>query len=114
MPEAAEFLSGFGFTSGAQFDGYRLSSATSTHETIKRYQEYRYNIKLVFINLGNGTYETLYPLIADKIFQEHIIYGIRNPYRCIIDPPKMGDIVEDDNKTITFNLMGHSYRMYNK
>ena len=39
-----------------------------------------------------------------------IIYGIRNPYRCTIDPPRYGDIV-DDNGHITFHLTGHSYRI---
>lgn len=110
MPEAAEFLAGFGLTQGARFDGYTLSSSTSTHNAVKRYQEYYYGITLVFHNNGSGTYDNLYHAVLDQTSQTHIIYGIRNPYRCIIDAPKHGDILEDDNGTITFKLTGHSYR----
>lgn len=125
MPNAAEFLSGFNFVKGTRIDGYTLVDATSTHESIKRYNEYRYNIILtfskdlkvpgiLFTNLGNGSYQYLFDEIMKLIAQEHIIYGVRNPYRCMIDFPKYGDILEDDNGTITFNLVGHSHRVYNK
>lgn len=114
MPDAASFLAGFGLIQGTQLDGYVLVSAISTHESIKRYQEYRYAITLVFRNMGNGIYDNLFALVHEKISQEHIIYGIRNPYRCVIDAPKQGDITEDDEGTITFHLIGHSYRAYNK
>ena len=109
MPDAAQFLSGFGFTRGSQFGGYILTNATSTHESIKRYQEYKYEITLTFTNQGVGNYNNLFHLVMEKISQQPIIYGIRNPYRCIIESPQYGDILEDD-RTITFNLHGHSYR----
>jgi len=111
MPDASEFLAGFGLIQGTQFDGYILASATSTHESIKRYQEYKYSITLTFKNLGNGTYNNLYLALYQNISQEHIIYGIRNPYRCIIDVPQSGNIFEEDDGTITFHLTGHSYRV---
>lgn len=113
MPEAADFLTGFGLTRGAQINGYILQSAASTHESITRYQEYRYSITLTFQNLGNGTYNDLYFRVYEIISQEHVIYGIRNPYRCIIDVPQYGNILEEDNGNITFKLIGHSYRIHN-
>jgi hypothetical protein len=110
MPVASEFLAGFGLIQGSQFDGYILTSATSTHESIKRYQEYRYSIKLVFKNIRFGTYDKLYTELYKTISQKPIIYGVRNPYRCIIDDPQYGNITEDHDGTITFHLIGHSYR----
>jgi hypothetical protein len=109
MPESAEFLHGFGLDQGMSANGYILKVSHATHKAIKRYQEYYYEITLVFSNLGQGNYNNLYYTVDNLISQEHIIYGVRNPYRCIIDPPKQGDIVQDNNDII-FNLVGHSYR----
>jgi hypothetical protein len=120
MPDAAQFLSGFGLIQGTIFGiesnrnerntkGFILSSATSTHETVRRYQEYKYSITLTFTNLGSGNYENLFHDVMTIISKQPIIYGIRNPYHCIIDTPEYGDIV-GDNKIITFHLIGHSYR----
>lgn len=110
MPSASEFLSGFLLTSGTVLGGYSLSSATSTHETIKRYREYLYHITLVFKKSPGASYSNLFNAVMDEISQERVIWGVRNPYRCIIDPPQEGDIVEDPDGTITFHLVGHSYR----
>ena len=110
MPEPAEFLAGFGLSHGIQLAGYQLVHSTATHESIRRYQEYAYKITLVFKNLGSGVYENLYAAVMPIISQEHIIYGIRNPYRCIIDQPQYGDITEAPDGTVTFHLTGHSYR----
>jgi hypothetical protein len=113
MPKAHEFLNGFGLIPNTMFAGYQLTSATSTHQSIKRYQEYQYQITLVFMGQPNYTetdYRNLFHAVMAKTTQEHIIYGIRNPYRCIIDPPSQGDIVGTLSGPITFNLMGHSYR----
>jgi len=112
MPEAAEFLAGFNFIQGRVFANYTLVSAVSTHQSIKRYQEYFYDIVLIFKNGGQGIYNNLYDAVMNEIQQEHIIYGIRNPYRCIIDPPSYGNILQDGDGTITFKLTGHSYRVY--
>ena len=111
MPDATEFLAGFGFTTGAQFDGYILRHASATHETIKRYREYYYAITLEFMNTGSGTYDNLYQAVHAKISQQPIIYGIRNPYRCIIDSPQYGDIMQTPDGVITWQLTGHSYRV---
>jgi hypothetical protein len=110
MPHAAEFLSGFGLIQGHQVDGYTLISAHSTHESISRYQEYKYKITLQFRNDGSGDYNKLFYSLSAIIGQEHIIYGVRNPYRCVIDPPQHGDIIEEPDRSITVHLLGHSYR----
>ena len=112
MPEAAEFLAGFGFVKGTRFAGYILVNAMASHESISRYQEYKYHLTLVFQKAGLSDYISLYNAVANNFSQEHIIYGIRNPYRCIIDHPVHGDITEDDDGTVTFKLTGHSYRVY--
>ena len=112
MPHAPEFLAGFNFIQGNQFASYVLSNVTSTHETIKRYQEYQYHITLVFTKQGAGTYEDLFQAVMSEAIQEHVIYGIRNPYRCIIDYPKYGDIIESSDGTVTYHLLGHSYRIH--
>ena len=106
MPHAQEFLSGFGLIAGKTFDGYILNNASATHETVKQYREYRYNITLTFKNSGNGTYKNLYNALKQVISKEHIIYGVRNPYKCIIDIPTF----QDNGETLTWKLIGHSYR----
>ena len=96
MPKAPQFLQGFGLTPHTMFSEYQLITATSTHETIKRYQEYRYQITLVFMgqpNYTNINYKRLFDAVMATTTQEHIIKGYRNPYRCIIDPPSHGDII---------------------
>ncbi len=113
MPDAAEFLSGFNLIQGHVFGNYILNSATSTHQSIKRYQEYYYQITIVFEKISEkASYEDLFHLVIKEINQEHIIYGIRNPYRCLIDYPVNGDITQDEAGNITFKLTGHSYRVH--
>ena len=121
MPNANEFLLGFGFTRGLKLAGYTLINATSTHETIKRYNEYRYDIILLFQNndhrMGASSlqqYDDFSDEIMNIISEEHIIYGIRNPYLCKIDLPIEGDIFQDEYGDITLYLTGHSYRVYDK
>jgi hypothetical protein len=110
MPGAQEFLEGFGFNQGTMFGGYLLSQARATHTSVRQYQEYKYNITLVFSHTGYSTYSVLSNALHTAITQQHIIYGVRNPYRCIIEMPVQGDILQDDNGDITVHLTGHSYR----
>lgn len=110
MPTSDKFLASFGLRVGSKFDGYILDVVNSTHDSIKRYQEYEYHIKLVFRNENNGTWENLFKVLNKNISKETIVKGVRNPYRCIIDHPT--DVHQDDNGDITVNLIGHSYRIY--
>lgn len=109
MPTPEKFLSSFGFIINSQFDGYILEHATATHLTIKRYQEYEYNIELLFSNLGTGTWEKLFEVLQKNISKEHIVKGARNPYKCTIDYPSYGD-AHRENNSIRISLTGHSYR----
>jgi hypothetical protein len=114
MPNPSEFLTGFGLIPHTTFAKYQLIKATATHQTIKRYQEYEYHITLVFMGDRSYTdhdYEDLFNAVMGVIEQEHVIYGVRNPYRCIIDPPSYGKIRGSLGGPITFELIGHSYRM---
>ena len=95
---------------GTEIAGYKIISATSSHVSIKRYQEYRYDITLKLQNLGSGNYETLYNKLIEQISQTPIIYGVKNPYKCVIDHPSNNSITQDYNGNITVNLTGHSYR----
>jgi hypothetical protein len=110
MPTPDKFLRSFGFVSGAHFDGYTLEDVSSTHETISRYQEYRYDITLTFANIRGGNLDGLFDEILKHISYEHIVKGIRNPYRCIIDQPYHTDIRPDKNGNVTVKLTGHAYR----
>lgn len=109
MPEAPQFLAGFNLINGNQIGGYTLVSATSTHESIKRYQEYQYHITLIF--RGGNNYQTLYHDLLALIQKTPVIYGVRNPYRCNIDPPLSGDVLQQANGDIVFHLLGHSHRI---
>lgn len=110
MPVPEKFLRAFGFVSGAHFDGYTLEHVSSTHNTIKRYQEYSYDITLIFDNNRDGNLDELFRIVLDHISYEHIVKGARNPYRCVIDQPHHSDIKQDKNGTVTMYLTGHSYR----
>ena len=109
MPTSEKFLSSFGFIKGHQFDNYLLNQVNATHITVRRYQEYEYNIELSFFNIGNGTWENLFKVLQKIITEEHIVKGARNPYRCSIDYPSYGDVSGND-KDIKIKLTGHAYR----
>ena len=110
MPYAAEFLAGFGLIKGKTLAGYVLVDATSTHDTVRRYQEYSYNITLTFQNQGYGSYENLFFALEPYLLAEHTIYGVRNPYRCVIDQVRDGDVDLFNDGTVVFHLKGHAYR----
>ena len=111
MPVAADFLNGFGFIVGRKFDGFELTQAVSTHESVKRYQEYRYAIELTFAVRGaTAKHFDLLKALLPTIQEQHIIYGIRNPYRCVIDTPDVTAISDTHDEHIMIKLVGHSYR----
>ena len=108
MPEVTEFLAGFHLIQGYTFV---LSNVFSTHESIKRYQEYLFHITLTFNPYLGAKYEDLYDVVLSEISQEHTIYGARDPYKCTIDLPIYGNIEEDTNGTIVFHLTGHAIKI---
>lgn len=106
MPHTKEFLKGFNLIKGRNIAGYVLIEAHATHETIKRYHEYQYDIKLIF--QGNGDYDSLYHQLMKDTSRSKIIYGIKNPYRCTIDSNP--DIYYDGSNNIVFEFTGHAIR----
>jgi len=111
MPEVSEFLAGFNLIQGNIFVNYVLSSVTSTHESIKRYQEYQFLITLTFNPNYKAKYDDLYDAVLTEISQEHVIYGTRDPYKCTIEPPVYGSIEEDTGGIIIFHLVGHAVKI---
>lgn len=110
MPDAQQFLIGFGLNPGVFIGGYTLTSAVSTHEQIKRYQEYRYSITLTLTQVtGNASMGYLLGELYKIISKTHVIYGIRNPYLCTIDPINESNVIIN-GPTATVHLTGHSYR----
>lgn len=110
MPDPENFLLGFNLHVGLKVHGYICTYTHASHEVIKRYQEYKYNMTLKFRNTGQGDYHALYHFILDLSKEEKIIYGIKNPYRCIIDPVEDRNIEGKEEGELTFYLVGHSYR----
>ena len=53
MPGSTLFLEGFGLTVGRQFGQFKLIKATATHETITRYHDYQYRIKLTLLSFSS-------------------------------------------------------------
>ena len=109
MPTADKFLKGFNLVPGTKLGGYTLLEATSTHETIIRYQEYLYHITLVFRGDKVADHDQLFKDLMSEISKEPIVYGVRNPYRCKIDTPVSA--LRDENGDIIVELTGHAYRI---
>lgn len=113
MPHAPEFLRGFNLVRGTTFDGFTLIDVMATHNTVKQYSEYSYDITLTFrANSSGASYNNLYYSLLQTIRQTHIIYGVRNPYSCTIDIPQDGSVHQIEQNTYLFNLKGHAYRKY--
>lgn len=111
MPAVSKFLNHFNLVSWEQFDGFTLSKVHSTHEQKIRYKLYKYQITLIFTDNGQGNYEDLFDDLLSEIEKEPIIwtrYG--NPYRCWIDYPQEGSVVQQDD-TFIFHLIGHAERI---
>jgi len=106
MPELQEFIGGFNLSprTGTSFS---IVSATGDHHAIVQYQEYAYHLTII----TSGDYNASFNYVANEISKTHVIYGIRNPYQCRIEPMKYGDILDLGNNNYEFHLTGHSYRV---
>ncbi len=109
MPDAQHFLKGFGFVKGLVIDGFKLTNAQSTHNVIQRFQKYKYDITLEFVNTEHQPLQHLYQKIDTMISKEKIIYGVRNPYRCTID--SFNHALAHHDGTVVVHLTGHSVRI---
>ncbi len=99
MPDPKDFLDGFNLRVGFEIAGYKCIKANANHVAIKMYHEYEYYITLSFKRQSsNANYHELYHYVLDLSYEKKTIYGVRNPYRCNIDP------VSDDNITGTLMM----------
>ena len=110
MPEPEVLLNNYGLVDGLKLSGYVLNNPSATHESIHRYQEYRYSIILIFVNQGKGSYQDLYYQLIDIISQQKDIKAIRNYYHCSFEPINDGDVEQTSNNDIIFYLTAHAYR----
>jgi len=110
MPKPEKLLSHFGFKRNLTLGNYELKEVKSSHNIIKRFDEYSYDIELTFRPLKDSDYNELYHKLLGMIKSPKIIKGIRNPYKCRIYQPY--DIVELNNSDIIFYLNGHAKRVY--
>jgi len=112
MPDVPEFLKGFNLIKGNNFDGYTLENVEASHEVVRKYREYKYPISLTLKKRSkNGGSDSssiseLLPSLNEEIKKEHIIYGIRNPYRCFIKFQSLSK----NSDTVVVKLMGIAYR----
>lgn len=105
MPHANDFLYEWGFTPYLRISDYILIKSTATHQIIRQYHEYLYNITLIFS--GGTRYNDLYDSILSMTSGSKKIKGQRNWYSCTIDSPT--DIYIDHDQNIIFHLVGHAY-----
>ena len=109
MPTSEKFLTEFGFIKDKEFSGYILDSIVAEHIVIERYQEYEYQIDLMFANDNNqGNYKDLTKILRETTSKQHDIKGIRNFYRCEIDP--YYEIYREYNGDVMVFMTGHAYR----
>ena len=107
MPELNEFLHGFNLIKDTNYGGYIIEKIDASHQAVVKYREYKYPITLYFRKTDRRTNkEQLMLALNLEINKQHIIYGIRNPYRCVIQFQSLND--NGDN--VVVKLMGLSYR----
>ena len=111
MPDAEQFLRGFGLIEGKTISGYTLTSAKSTHTPIKHYQEYRYSIKLQFNPGSSANYNSFYNKLRYLTNKKHTLLGIRNYYDSTIDSLKKEDIEKTNTGVLNVKLTGHAHRV---
>lgn len=107
MPDLPNFLAGFDLVKGKVFNGYRVENVQASHETVKQYQEYKYPITLTLSREdGRKARDTIPSSLKEELGKEHIIYGVRNPYRCWIEIQS----IESNGSQLVIKLMGRSRR----
>lgn len=111
MPSPDAFLNAFRLSEGMTLGNYRLDHITIKEETVSRYYHYRYNIDLTLIRVRGNSVISMYRKLLSLLEQQPIAYGVRNPYRCYIEPLKDEDIVQQDNG-LHIHLIGHAKRTH--
>lgn len=109
MPSPDAFLHAFQLSEGKILGSYRLDKIAITEETVSRYYHYRYNIDLTLVRAKIGSMTSTYHKLLSLLQQEPIAYGVRNPYRCSIEPLDDANITEQGNE-LHIHLIGHAKR----
>lgn len=107
MPEAKEFMKGFGFVNGMSYHGYKLIRIDGTHKNTGHHH-YEYDFTLIFdISKAEIPRKEFFDMFVfdDKIINSS--YG--NPYKCSLEKDHymdkgIGMVV------MTVYLSGHSHR----
>ena len=109
MPKPEKFLKSFDLQEDHIYGNYLLTNITITHKTIKRYEEYEYEITLIFQAITkNASLDELYKILEDELSESKIIYGVKNPYLCDISL----DSIKEADKSIVVKLTGHAIKHY--
>lgn len=95
MPHPKALLIAFGLEAGTKFGPYRLKQAKSTHNVIKQFQEYTYDLTLQFVLESKAQKrDTLLPLLLEALKQvprERVVSSyFGNPYKTVlVDEPRV-------------------------
>lgn len=111
MPKPDEFLVGFDLVKDSVYADYKLKKILISHDTVKKYHEYRYSIKLIFVKMyEDSSANTLYKELDVALSNTVVIYGRRNPYLCSVDILKF----RENMRSVTVTLEGHAIKMPHK
>ena len=112
MPSPQEFIKAYGFRNNMEIDGYNLNKIIIDHNVIKRYREYKYNIKLYFENnYENSNLNNLKKIVREMFSKTKIIksnYG--NPYECSVKDIQFINNIQ--RNTINVIAVGYGERIF--
>lgn len=110
MPEAAEYLAGYGLTQGSKHGNWQISYVYADHIQVKRWWIYEYPVTVVFTYIGTGTpnYDSLLTWFPKFIQQDRIMYTeAGNPWLCTLS--QLSSTISGSN--VTFKCHGSGYRV---
>ena len=112
MPETGPFLKQFGIHHGLMVDSWELIDIDINETEIQQYQEYKYDIILLFEHVGNDDINIRNFFSKLKMYVGgNIIIKTRygNPYECNFGHPKL---LEHRGNQIVIESIGTAHRIY--
>lgn len=110
MPSTEQLLVAFGLNRGARVDGYYITGVFGDEISVRRYHEYKYNIKIEFAAVGYSTPEALIPALWAMISQPRDVFATRNYYNCSFDPISQANVTMEAAGNLSVTLTAHGYR----
>lgn len=120
MPALKAFLHAYGFDAPMTVAGFRLvpASVRGEHVQVERFRRYQYPLQMEFLDAsGHGDVAALLAALTvawerPRTVDSH--YG--NPYRCVIDVPRVVSTVKrlDGGRLVQLAAMGHGVRVFGK